>query len=53
MMAEKNGAKIKIIPINENGELDMKVYDSILSNKTKLVFVNHVSNALGLSLIHI
>ena len=47
MMAEKNGAKIKIIPINENGELDMKVYDSILSNKTKLVFVNHVSNALG------
>jgi cysteine desulfurase/selenocysteine lyase len=47
MMAEKNGAKIKIIPINENGELDMKIYDSILSNKTKLVFVNHVSNALG------
>ena len=47
MMAEKNGAKIKVIPINEKGELDMKVYDSILSNKTKLVFVNHVSNALG------
>ena len=47
MMSEKNGAKIKVIPINEKGELDMKVYDSILSNKTKLVFVNHVSNALG------
>ena len=47
MMAEKNGAKIKVIPINENGELDMLVYDSILNNKTKLVFVNHVSNALG------
>jgi cysteine desulfurase/selenocysteine lyase len=47
MMAEKNGAKIKVIPINEKGELDMKVYNSILSNKTKLVFVNHVSNALG------
>jgi cysteine desulfurase/selenocysteine lyase len=47
MMAEKNGAKIKVIPINEKGELDMKVYDSILNNKTKLVFVNHVSNALG------
>ena len=36
-----------MIPINENGELDMMVYDSILNNKTKLVFVNHVSNALG------
>ena len=47
MMAEKNGAKINVIPINENGELDMMVYDSILNNKTKLVFVNHVSNALG------
>tara|TARA_B100000929_G_scaffold181777_1_gene143875 strand:+ start:723 stop:1952 length:1230 start_codon:yes stop_codon:yes gene_type:complete len=47
MMSEKNGAKIKIIPINENGELDMKVYDDILNSKTKLVFVNHVSNALG------
>jgi len=48
MMAEKNGAKIKIIPINENGELDMEVYNTILNNKTKLVFVNHVSNALGI-----
>ena len=47
MMANKNGAKIKVIPINENGELDMKVFDSILNKKTKLVFVNHVSNALG------
>ena len=47
MMTEKNGAKIKIIPINENGELNMKVYDNILNSKTKLVFVNHVSNALG------
>jgi len=47
MMTEKNGAKIKIIPINENGELNMKAYDNILNSKTKLVFVNHVSNALG------
>jgi len=47
MMADKNGAKIKVIPINENGELDMKAFDSILNKKTKLVFVNHVSNALG------
>ena len=48
MMSEKNGAKIKIIPINENGELDMKIYDNILNSRTKLVFVNHVSNALGI-----
>ena len=47
MMAKKNGAKIKVIPINENGELDMKVFNSILNKNTKLVFVNHVSNALG------
>ena len=47
MMAEKNGVKIKVIPINKDGELDMKVFHSILNNKTKLVFVNHVSNALG------
>ena len=47
MMAKKNGAKIKVIPINENGELDMKIFNSILNKNTKLVFVNHVSNALG------
>ena len=47
MMAEKNGAKIKVIPINKQGELNMQVYDSILNKNTKLVFVNHVSNALG------
>ena len=47
MMAETNGAKIKVIPIDKQGELDMEVYDSILNKNTKLVFVNHVSNALG------
>jgi cysteine desulfurase/selenocysteine lyase len=47
MMAETNGAKIKVIPIDKQGQLDMEVYDSILNKNTKLVFVNHVSNALG------
>ena len=47
MMAEKNRVKINVIPINKNGELDMDFYGSLLSKKTKLVFVNHVSNALG------
>ena len=47
MLCERTGAQLKVIPINEEGELLMDVYDSLLSNKTKLVFVNHISNALG------
>ena len=47
MMVEKNGAKIKVIPIKENGELNMEVFNKLLNQNTKLVFVNHVSNALG------
>ena len=47
MLCEKTGAKLKIIPMTQMGTLDINVLDSILSNKTKLVFVNHVSNALG------
>ena len=47
MMAAKNGVKINIIPIDENGDLNLTIYDSLLNSKTKLVFVNHVSNALG------
>ena len=47
MMTKKNNAKLKVIPLKENGELDLKVFENLISNKTKLVFVNHVSNALG------
>ena len=47
MMAEKNKAKIKVIPIKDNGELDMEIFNKLLNKNTKLVFVNHVSNALG------
>lgn len=47
MLCEKTGAKLKVIPMTQMGTLDINVLDSILSNKTKLVFVNHVSNALG------
>ncbi len=47
MLCERTGAILKVIPINEEGELLMDVYDNLLSKKTKLVFVNHVSNALG------
>tara|TARA_B100000242_G_scaffold288156_1_gene255968 strand:+ start:4511 stop:5728 length:1218 start_codon:yes stop_codon:yes gene_type:complete len=47
MMTKKNNAKLKVIPLKENGELDLKVFENLISEKTKLVFVNHVSNALG------
>lgn len=47
MLCEKTGATLKVIPMTTSGELDMEGFDAILSEKTKLVFVNHVSNALG------
>jgi len=47
MLCEKTGAILKVIPMLQNGTLDMIAFDKILSNKTKLVFCNHVSNALG------
>ncbi|WP_029033931.1 aminotransferase class V-fold PLP-dependent enzyme [Salinimicrobium terrae] len=47
MLCEKTGAKLKVIPMNDNGTLNMEEYEKLLSEKTKLVFVNHVSNALG------
>ncbi len=47
MLCERTGAVLKVIPMNEEGSLLMEVYETLLSEKTKLVFVNHVSNALG------
>ncbi|MBA0883392.1 aminotransferase class V-fold PLP-dependent enzyme [Flavobacterium undicola] len=47
MLCEKTGATLKVIPMNENGELVMAEYDKLLSDKTKIVTVNHISNALG------
>ena len=47
MLCEKTGTILKVIPINQDGVLKMDEYDKLLSNKTRLVFVNHVSNALG------
>ncbi len=47
MLCEKTGAVLKIIPMNQEGELELSGYDTLLSEKTKLVFVNHISNALG------
>lgn len=47
MLCEKTGATLKVIPMNNDGELDMDAYTNLLSENTKLVFVNHISNALG------
>lgn len=47
MLCERKGAKLRVIPVNERGELEMEAYLDLLSEKTKLVAVNHVSNALG------
>jgi cysteine desulfurase/selenocysteine lyase len=47
MLCEHTGAILKVIPMNIHGELIMEEYDKLLSNKTKLVCVNHISNALG------
>ena len=48
MLCEKTNAVLKVIPMNNEGELVMSSYDKLLSEKTKLVFVNHISNALGI-----
>src|SRR6058998_2647151 len=47
MLCEEKGAKLRVIPMNDAGDLLMDDYDSLLNEKTKLVAVAHVSNALG------
>ena len=47
MAAEKTGAVLKVIPMLIDGTLDMAAYHAMISPATKLVFCNHVSNALG------
>ena len=47
ILCEEKAAVLKVIPVNDNGELLMDAYKALLSNKTKLVSVVHVSNSLG------
>jgi len=47
MLCERTGAVLKVIPIDQNGELILAEFDQLLSKKTKIVAVNHISNALG------
>lgn len=47
MICEYSGAMLKVIPMHQNGELDMEAYEKLLSEKTRVVSVVHVSNSLG------
>lgn len=47
MLCERTGATLTVIPMNEKGELIMADFDRLLTEKTKIVAVNHISNALG------
>ena len=47
MLCEKTGTKLQVIPMNKQGELIMDDFDKLLSHKTKIVAINHISNALG------
>src|SRR6266571_4788187 len=47
MLCEEKGARLRVIPMNDAGELLLDEYDALLNEKTKLVAITHVSNALG------
>lgn len=47
MVCEEKGARLRVIPVNDNGELILEEYHKLLSPKTKMVVLNHVSNSLG------
>lgn len=48
LLCERTGAKLRVIPMDENGILQLDVFETFLSEKTKVVSVNQVSNALGI-----
>lgn len=47
MLCERTGATLKVIPMDQNGELMVQKFHALLTERTKLVFCNHISNALG------
>lgn len=47
LLCERTGARLKVIPMDENGILQLDVFDTLLSERTKIVSMNQVSNALG------
>ncbi|AWH84374.1 cysteine desulfurase CsdA [Flavobacterium album] len=47
MLCERTGARLTVIPMNDRGELIMEEFEKLLSERTKIVAVNHISNSLG------
>jgi len=47
LIAERTGAVIKVVPVNDAGELEMDAYEALLGDRTAIVALTHVSNALG------
>lgn len=47
MLCQRKGAVLRVIPFSDKGELDLDAFASLLNEKTKIVAVNHASNALG------
>ena len=47
MMCERRGANFRVVPFDQNGELKLDIYQNLLSEKTRIVALNHVSNSLG------
>jgi len=47
LLCEQTGAQLKVIPINDAGELNLEEYEKLLNKKTRIVAVGHISNALG------
>jgi cysteine desulfurase/selenocysteine lyase len=47
VLCQERGATLKVIPVSDDGELILEEYEKLLSDKTRLVAVNHISNALG------
>ncbi len=47
MLAKRNGAILKYIPLNQNGDLDLSTFDVLLNKRTKILALTHVSNAIG------
>ena len=48
LMCQRKGAELKVIPVGDNGHLDLAALDSLLSPKTRIVAVSHISNVLGI-----
>jgi cysteine desulfurase/selenocysteine lyase len=47
ILCEQTGAHLRVVPINEVGEIELDAYETLLSERTKIVAVSHISNALG------